>query len=134
MSVKIDVNALVSVKSNSPTTADDLVKISNKIIKLYPTGVNLSNMINVTIEVLNEIKELYNLKPNEKKDMVVDILCYVVDNTDAGALEKLDSVIKELIPGVIDSLIRVENGELVFEKPNTCLKKFFQKMKKCIGL
>ena len=49
--------------------------------------------------------------------MIVDVLCYIVDNTDAGALESLDDVIKKIIPSVIDTLIIVENGKLVVDKP-----------------
>ena len=55
--------------------------------------------------------------------MIVDVLCYIVDNTDAGALESLDDVIKKIIPSVI-TLIIVENGKLVVDKPKNIGQKF----------
>ena len=75
------------------------------------------------MSVLKEITTLYYLKPPQKKEMIVDILIYIVDNTDAGALESLDPVIKQVIPGIIDALIIVENGALVVDKPKSILKK-----------
>ena len=132
MSQKIDVKELKSVKDDSPTTAEDLIRISNNIIKIYPAGINLSNIAPASVEVLSEIKELYHLNGEQKKDLVIDVLHYVIDNTDAGVLEHLDPVIKQVIPGVIDSLIKVENGQLVLEKPRNCLKKITQKIKRCL--
>ena len=132
MSKKIEVKDLKSVKGDSPTTAEDLIKISKNIIKIYPTGINLSNMAPATVEVLSEIKELYHLNGEQKKELVIDVLHYVIDNTDAGVLEQLDPVIKQVIPGVIDSLIKVENGQLVLEKPKNCWKKITQRIKKCL--
>ena len=71
MSKKIDVKDLKSVKDDSPTTAEDLVRISKNIIKIYPTGINLSNMAPATVEILSEIKELYHLEGEQKKDLVI---------------------------------------------------------------
>ena len=51
--------------------------------------------------------------------ILCDVLCYVIDNTDAGALESLDEIIKKLIPTIIDKLILVEKGELKINKKST---------------
>jgi len=121
---KIILSEMKSVSNKtSPTTADDIVKISKKVIELFPAGVNLENIIEVTMNVLKHITNLYYLKPSQKKDMIVDCLCYIVDNTDGGALESLDPVIKKIIPSVIDTLIIVENGKLVVDKPKNLVQK-----------
>ncbi len=127
---KIILSELKSVTNNeSPTTAEDIVKISQEVINVFPNGVNLENIIQVSIEVLKHITKLYYLKPEQKKEMIVDVLCYIVDNTDAGALESLDDVIKKIIPSVIDTLIIVENGKLVVDKP----KNIGQKICSCFS-
>lgn len=127
---KIILSELNSVTNNeSPTTAEDIMKISQKVIDVFPHGVNLENIIQVSIEVLKHITALYYLKPAQKKEMIVDVLCYIVDNTDSGALESLDDVIKKIIPSVIDTLIIVENGKLVIDKP----KKIGQKICSCFS-
>ena len=124
----IELKEMTSVSNKeSPTTVDDIVKVGKKVINAFPSGVNLKNITEVTMSVLKEITTLYYLKPSQKKEMIVDILIYIVDNTDAGALESLDPVIKQVIPGIIDALIIVENGALVVDKPKSILKKCLQK-------
>lgn len=120
----IELKEMTSVSNKeSPTTVGDIVKVGKKVINAFPSGVNLKNITEVTMSVLKEITTLYYLKPSQKKEMIVDILIYIVDNTDAGALESLDPVIKQVIPGIIDALIIVENGALVVDKPKSILKK-----------
>lgn len=120
----IELKEMTSVSNKeSPTTVDDIVKVGKKVINAFPSGVNLKNITEVTMSVLKEITILYYLKPSQKKEMIVDILIYIVDNTDAGALESLDPVIKQVIPGIIDALIIVENGALIVDKPKSILKK-----------
>ena len=120
----IELKEMTSVSNKeSPTTVDDIVKIGKKVINTFPNGVSLKNITEVTMYVLKEITILYYLKPSQKKEMIVDILIYIVDNTHAGDLESLDPVIKQVIPGIIDALIVVENGALVVDKPKSILKK-----------
>jgi len=126
----IKVTELKSVKDNkTPIKADDVVTIGEDIVKIFPTGVNLKNMADATMKVLSKVTTLYHLNGEQKKDLVVDILCYVVDNTDAGALEFLDPVIKDMLPGLIDTLIMVDGGKLHIAKPKNCANK----LKGCFG-
>ena len=95
---------------------------------IFPDGVNLKNMSEATIKVLAKVS-MYKLNGEQKKDLVVDILEYVVDNTDAGAFEFLDPVIKDMLPGLIDTLVMVEDGKLHIAKPKNCMAK----LKGCLG-
>mgnify|MGYP006879287653 CR=1 FL=1 len=103
-------------------------KIGKEIVAIFPGGVNLKNMSEATIKVLAKVS-LYKLNGEQKKDLVVDILEYVVDNTDAGAFEFLDPVIKDMLPGLIDTLIMVDGGKLHIVKPKNCV----DKLKGCLG-
>ncbi len=113
---------LIHLKSvedeTSPIDTNDVVDIGEKIIEMFPTGVNLSNLIETTVIVLKEVSTLYKLEPQHKIDLIVDILIYVIDNTDAGSLEALDPILKQLIPGVIDNILQVEEGKIII-KPKT---------------
>jgi hypothetical protein len=113
---------LIHLKSvedeTSPIKTDDVIDVGEKIIKIFPTGVNLTNLIEATVIVLKEVSKLYKLKPQHKIDLIVDILIYVIDNTDAGSLEALDPVLKQLIPGVIYNILQVEEGKIII-KPKT---------------
>lgn len=116
---KINIVELKSVEDeSSPIKAEDVKKIGEKIVKLFPNGVNLQNLIEATIIVLKEVSELYKLEPQHKIDLIVDILIYTIDNTDAGSLEALDPILKQLIPGVIDNILQVDEGKLVLHKKN----------------
>jgi len=120
----VEVKNLKSVKdAASPIKADDVVTIGEEIVAIFPTGVNLKNMADATMKVLTKVTTLYNLGAEQKKDLVVDILCYVVDNTDAGALEFLDPVIKDMLPGLIDTLVMVDGGKLHIVKPQKLMDK-----------
>ncbi len=116
---KINIVELKSVEDEtSPIKVEDVKVIGEKIVKMFPNGVNLQNLIEATIIVLKEVSELYKLKPQHKIDLIVDILIYTVDNTDAGSLEALDPILKQLIPGVISNILQVDEGKLVLHKKN----------------
>jgi hypothetical protein len=121
---KIIISELTSVKDNStPTSTEDIINIAKLITTKFPNGIQLENIVESTMIILKKVTGLYYLSPDKKKDLIIDVLCYVVDNTDAGALESLDPIIKNLIPNIIDAFIKVENGELVVNKPSM-LKKY----------
>ncbi len=121
---KIIVADLTSVADKeTPTSAEDIVNIATVVIDKFPNGIQIENLIEATMLILNKIRELYYLSPDKKKDLIIDILCYVVDNTDAGALESMDPIIKKMIPSVIDAFIKIENGKLVVDKPKSIIKK-----------
>ena len=123
---KIVVADLTSVADkDTPTSAEDIVNIATVVINKFPNGIQIENLIEATTLILNKIRELYYLSPDKKKDLIIYILCYVVDNTDAGALESMDPIIKKMIPSVIDAFINIENGKLVVDKPNSIVKKVF---------
>ena len=108
---------LKSVNDNtSPVKAEDIKEMGKKIIELFPNGVQLENLVEATVITLKEVSKIYKLKSQHKIDLIVDILIYVIDNTDAGSLEVLDPILKKMIPGIIDNILQVENGKLVINK------------------
>lgn len=108
----------LGLKKNEEYT-NNLIKTGNQFIKQFPTGINLDNLMDATMKLLKEMTDIYFLNAEEKKEFICDVLCYVIDNTDAGALESLDEVIKKLIPTIIDNLILVEKGKLKINKKPT---------------
>ena len=121
--VKVDVNQLASVvDKESPVTAEQVVKEGKKLIEAFPNGIQLENIMDAVIIIMGTTKTLNNLNSKQKKDLICDILIYVVDNTDSGALESLDPIIKKMIPNVIDTLVQVEDGKLKINSSG-CLSK-----------
>jgi len=119
----IDVKKLTSVLDDtSPVTAESVVKEGKKIIEAFPNGIQLENIMDAVVIVMGTTNKIHKLTPEQKKDFICDILIYVVDNTDAGSLESLDPIIKKMIPNVIDTILRVEGGNLKINSTG-CLSK-----------
>ncbi len=54
----------------------------------------------------------------QKKQTIINMLKHIVDVTDGPGNDDIwDPIIKRLIPGLIDTLIAVENGKLRMKKP-----------------
>jgi hypothetical protein len=122
---------LVELKSvsdkSSPIKAEDVKKVGKQIIQLFPNGIQLENLVEATVITLKEVSKIYKLKAEHKIDLIVDILMYVIDNTDAGSLEILDPILKKMIPGIIDNLLQVEDGKLIINK-----KSFSERLSCCL--
>jgi len=70
------------------------------------------------------VGKIGKLSGSDKKSLVTDLLIYIVNNTDSGEYDKVtDAILLAMIPVVIDKLIEVENGKLVFNPKikKTCL-------------
>ena len=93
-----------------------VTEFGSKAVKKFPSGFQLDNIMDATMEVMRDVSSLYYLHGKEKKQLVVDILIHVVNNTDAGALESLDPIIIKMIPKVIDTIIKVESGKMKINK------------------
>ena len=123
---KVKLNArksenLKSVKDkNVKISPEDVMTVAEKVMEKYPTGINMENLIESTMIIMNLVEKLNFLNAEEKKDFICDVLCFVVDNTDAGSLEFLDPIIKKLIPKVIDNILEAKNEKLEIKKPKWC--------------
>jgi len=123
---KVKLNArksenLKSVKDkNVKISPEDVMTVAEKVMEKYPTGINMENLIESTMIIMNLVEKFNFLNAEEKKDFICDVLCFVVDNTDAGSLEFLDPIIKKLIPKVIDNILEAKNEKLEIKKPKWC--------------
>ena len=98
------------------THVELVTEFGSKAVKRFPNGFQLENIMDVTMEVMRDVSTLYYLHGKEKKQLVIDILIHVVNNTDAGALESLDPIIIKMVPKVIDTIIKVESGKMKINK------------------
>ena len=103
-----------TLQTKKKLSAQQIDNIVHQIIAAFPDGVNVSNLMEVLIKIMTLVKDFANLGGTEKKELVVDILCHVIDETDSGDLEVLDPVIKMIIPHAIDLFIETEKGRIKF--------------------
>ena len=98
------------------THVELVTELGSKTVKAFPTGFQLDTIMDATMEVMKDVSTIYYLHGKEKKQLVIDILIHVVNNTDAGALESLDPIIIKMIPNIIDTIIKVESGKMSINK------------------
>lgn len=91
------------------------VLVIKKIISRFG-AVTLQNLMPLVIELMQIVSRIPHMMGAQKKELVIDTLKYIVDETDAGSWERFDSIIKELIPVVIDNVIEIQKGKLVVSK------------------
>lgn len=97
-STKVLINALIA--SFSEFDVNDIPKVLPKLI--------------------THVEKLKELEAEEKKNMIVSMLKHIVDKTDGPGDDKVwDPIIKNMIPGVVDLLLDVNDGKLKLRK--TCL-------------
>ena len=72
------------------THVELVTEFGSKAVKRFPSGFQLDNIMDATMEVMRDVSTLYYLHGKEKKQLVIDILIHVVHNTDAGALNQCE--------------------------------------------
>ena len=95
-------------------TTQQIDTIVDQIVKQHQDGISVTNLMEVLISIMTMVKDFVQLGGSEKKELVIEILCHVVDETDSGDLEVLDPVIKTIIPHAIDLFVETEKGRLKF--------------------
>ena len=89
--------------------------------------ISSEKIVEIIPQILVHVKQFKKLKPEDKKDLIAKILNLIIDKTDGpGDDEIFDPILKRLVPTLIDTFLKVENGELNLKKPN-CLRKCFVK-------
>ena len=69
-------------------------------------------------QLIAHVQIYKNMNGKQKKQTIINMLKHIVDVTDGPGNDDIwDPIIKRLIPGLIDTLIAVENGKLRMKKP-----------------
>jgi hypothetical protein len=77
-------------------------------------------------KLIGHVQNYKNLGGKEKRTLVIKMLNHVIDITDCpGDDEVWDPIMKRLVPSIIDTLIKVENKQLVLRKKPKWLGRLF---------
>lgn len=94
------------------------ILVLKKVISKFG-HVTMQNLMPIVIELMQIVSQIPDMLGSHKKQLVIETLKYIVDETDAGAWDQFDGVIKEMIPVVIDNVIEIQKGKLVVNKKVT---------------
>ena len=73
----------------------------------------IENLLEVLPQIIQHVQTFKNLTGLQKKNMIVAMLRHLVDITDGPGDDELwDPIIKRLLPGMVDMLVKVDQGKL----------------------
>ena len=112
--------AVVAVPSPPPNerrkvdfTADIASKALIESIAPVMDDFKIENLIEVLPQIIRHVQTFKNLTGTQKKNMIVSMLRHLVDITDGPGDDELwDPIIKRLLPGMVDMLVKVDQGKL----------------------
>jgi hypothetical protein len=92
---------------------------------------SVSNLMSVLPKLMKHVENYKNLRGAQKRELVIKMVKHIIDITDGpGNDEVWDPILKQLVPGLIDTLIQVNDGKLrLRKKPLSFLKVFCCKPK-----
>ena len=87
---------------------------------------SVSNLMTVLPKLIKHVENYKNLRGSQKRELVIKMVKHIIDITDGpGNDEVWDPILKQLVPGLIDTLIQVNDGKLKLrKKPLSFLKVF----------
>ena len=86
---------------------------------------NVEKLMEVLPELMRHVQVYKNLNGEQKKKLVIKMINHLVDITDSpGDDEIWDPILKRMVPGIIDTLVKVDKKKLVLRKKNKILSKF----------
>ena len=87
---------------------------------------SVSNLMSVLPKLIKHVENYKNLRGSQKRELVIKMVKHIIDITDGpGNDEVWDPILKQLVPGLIDTLIQVNDGKLKLrKKPLSFLKVF----------
>lgn len=102
------------IKTEVKVTPEELETLSLKVIEAFPEGITVKSLTQAVIDCMSLVGQINDMKGADKKQLVIDLLIYILDKTDSGVFELVEPFLKEAIPELIDSLIDVEKGKIHF--------------------
>jgi len=87
---------------------------------------SVSNLMKVLPRLMKHVENYKNLKGPQKRELVIKMIRHIIDITDGpGNDEVWDPILKQLVPGLIDTLIEVNDGKLKIRKRKLSFLKVF---------
>ena len=112
---------------------EEINKIYTDFMDSFQEGISISNLTNAVTTLMRMVGSYKKMGGLEKKHFVVDMLifCVTTSNEDTNnILDTLSPFIIHNVPLMIDALINVEQGKIIF---NPATKKCFLSALSCLN-
>ena len=78
---------------------------------------SVSKLMSIVPKLMKHVENYKNLKGAQKRELVIKMLKHIIDVTDGPGNDAVwDPILKDLVPGLIDTLIEVNDGKLKLRK------------------
>ena len=119
----VSVDAAAPAPADAPVVKKERVKVdfttdiaSKALIESIAPVMDdfkIENLLEVLPQIIQHVQTFKNLTGLQKKNMIVAMLRHLVDITDGPGDDELwDPIIKRLLPGMVDMLVKVDQGKL----------------------
>ena len=89
----------------------ELLTLEEKMIEAFPDDISIRSLTKAATDFMGLVGQIGNLSGAEKKQLVIDVLIRKAEGN-----ELLTNIILDIVPDIIDYLIDVENGDMVFNQ------------------
>ena len=108
---------LEHIEQATKLSSNDIYNVLGDFQKIFARSVDLTNIIQAVTQLMNIVGQIKGLPGKDKKFVVTKMALHLVKETNVGTFDEMfDIVMVNIIPTVIDQLIDVENGKLVFNR------------------
>ena len=111
-----DINSDINSNRISEIIQTDVDAIS-KSLESTIKDLSLDNIVDLVPQLIKSVEKYKDLKGVEKKQLVIELIKHFIDITDGfGEDAIIDPILKQLVPSIIDNLIKVDKKELKLKK------------------
>ena len=110
-----------TIDDAKPTDHKSSIAVYNKIKEMIGDGeINISNIIEIVPELMKVVESYKELRGPQKKQIIIDIILQVIDETMPSDLDILKTFISLSLPIMMDTFINLDKSKMVIK-----LKKCF---------
>ena len=107
----------VVLATSTRKVSAETTKLKEVILESFPSGFDLDNVMEAVVRAMRYLaRKQRKLTGQQKKKLIVDSLLLVLDETNSGALEMFEPIVKSMVPTVVDNLVDVEKGKIKLNK------------------
>lgn len=104
-------NSSITIKTKVVLTKQELLILEEKIMEAFPDGITITTITKAVTDFMGIVGQIQDLSGQDKKQLVIDMLSSIHSKDD-----QLNGIVDNVVPFIIDSLIDVENGDMVFNQ------------------
>lgn len=101
-----------TIRKNVRRVAKSANDLKDYLLTKYPNGFGLDNILDVVIECMQYLATYRNLSGFKKRQLIIDSMLLLLDETNSGEMELYEPIVKAMIPSTINTLIDVEKKKL----------------------